>query len=107
MQRLICTCVAVILLVAVPAFAKTGNELKEWADQGEKYPKSWFTGLFEGYVLGVAETTSTKLCKPKGVTNKQICEVVTKYLKDHPEKLHLHAGRLVIDAIQTTWPCPK
>jgi hypothetical protein len=32
---------------------------------------------------------------------------VRKYLKDHPEELPLSAAGLVVNAIQTTWPCPK
>ena len=59
-----------------------------------------------GYVLGVHETLPI-FCIPAGVTNRQITEVVSKYLKDHPEKLHLNASDLVIDAIQTAWPCDE
>jgi hypothetical protein len=106
MKRLICICVAVILLTAAPVVAITGNELRESADLVEKYPGTGSEGLFMGYVLGVHETLPI-FCIPAGVTNRQITEVVSKYLKDHPEELDLSASALVIDAIQTAWPCDE
>lgn len=109
MKRLICICLATILLAAVPAMAQlmTGNQLKNWADIGEKSPDFWDNALFLGYVTGVAEGTCVKRCNPPGVTNEQFLAVVRKYLKDYPEKLHLPASDLVTMASQTAWPCPK
>jgi hypothetical protein len=106
MKQLICICAAVILLAAFPAIAiTTGNELKVAADDGEKHPNSYPDGVFDGYVTGILEGTSTKLCIPDGVATGQAMVVVRKYLKDHPEELHLSAATLVIEAIHTAWPC--
>ena len=107
MKRLICTCIAVILLAAAPAMAMTGNQLKDNADYGEKDPRSYSQGYFLGYVAGVADETTTKLCIPKGVTRTQIAEVVRKYLQDHPAELHLDPNVLVLKAIRTAWPCKR
>jgi hypothetical protein len=105
MKRLMCVCAAVILLAATPAIAvTTGNELKVAADDGQKHPNSYPDGVFDGYVTGVTETITT-LCIPDGVATGQIMVVVRKYLKDHPERLHLPAAALVIEAIHTAWPC--
>jgi hypothetical protein len=34
-------------------------------------------------------------------------DVVGKYLKDNPEKLHLLADALVIEALRKAFPCKK
>ena len=104
MKRLICISVAVFLLAASPVMALTGSELKVAADDGQKHPNSYPDGVFDGYVTGVTETI-TNLCIPDGVATGQIMVVVRKYLKDHPEELHLSAATLVIEAIHTAWPC--
>jgi hypothetical protein len=107
MKRLICIFVAVILLAAFPAIALKGDRLKENADIGEKSPNTYSGGYFDGYVQGLFEgkAEEEKLCIPDGVVQGQIAEAVRKYLKDHPEELHLHAVHLVLKAIRTTWPC--
>ena len=105
MKRLICTCIAVILLAAVPATAIDGNILKHYADADDKLSSSYGSGLFVGYVLGVKEETLSKLCIPEGVIHGQSLDVIKKYLNDHPEELHLPASDLVLKVIQTAWPC--
>jgi hypothetical protein len=95
MKQLICICAAVIFLAASPAMAAmTGNELKVAADDGEKHPNSYPDGVFDGYVTGILEGTSTKLCIPDGVATGQAMVVVRKYLKDHPEGLPLPAASI-------------
>ena len=109
MKRLICICIAVILLAASPAMAIDGKGLKSLADVGEEAPIYFSNGYVVGYILGVIETTtySDLQCVPDGVTKAQTVLVVRKYLKDHPEDLHLDASYLVIKAIQAAWPCKK
>ncbi len=91
MKRLISMSIALILLAAALAIAMTtGNELKHFADDGEKDPGSLFGEYFDGYVVGVVELSHTfvNICVPPDTTNRQVIDVVRKYLKDHPEKLH-------------------
>jgi hypothetical protein len=45
-------------------------------------------------------------CPPTGVTIGQMKEVVTKYLRDNPAKLHLNMNRLVLNALREAFPCP-
>ena len=105
MKPLICICVAVCLLATSPAMATmTGNDLKLAADDGEKHPNSYPDGVFDGYVTGVTETI-TNLCIPDTVSDGQIMVVIRKYLKDHPEELHLYAPALILKAVQAAWPC--
>ena len=105
MKRLICICAAVSLLAATPAIALNGDQLKNDGDKIEKAPGSYSSGYFDGYVLGVLDLTQDRLCIAERVTMGQVLEVVRKYLKDHPEELHLRASDLVIKALQTAWPC--
>jgi hypothetical protein len=75
-------------------------------------------GICQGFVEGAIDTynigavgQSIKnpplLCIPETVNLDQAIRVVRKYLEDHPEKLHLPAAKLVIEAIKTAWPCQK
>ena len=99
-------CFSAILLIAVPANALTGNDLKRYADEGEKNPQSIIRGVFFGYVLGAVESCSpSQCCVPEGVNNKQMVDVVVKYLKDHPEELRFPAIVLIQKAISMAWPC--
>ncbi len=104
MKRLICICVAVMLLATIPAMAMTGNDLKELGDNRVD------NALFLGYVFGTLDTNNSpipNLCIPHNAINKQVVEVVRKYLKDHPEELHLLGSELVKKALPAAWPCKK
>lgn len=46
-----------------------------------------------------------KSCRPESVTNEQVRLVVTKYLSDHPERLHEAAKFLIPDAMKAAFPC--
>ena len=65
------------------------------------------------YVSGVLDgwgITEDLLCIPtnEGVTTGQIGLVVYQYLDQHPERLHLPASHLVIEAVSSGFPCsPK
>ncbi len=83
----------------------TGNDLKQLADRGEENPNFYSEGVFEGYIMGVVETTLSNQCTPKDVTNHEAVEAVRIYLNQHPEELHLPAKTLVKKAINAAWPC--
>jgi hypothetical protein len=46
-------------------------------------------------------------CQPNGTIGNQSVNVVTNYLKAHPEKLTNNASKLVIEAYSEAWPCEK
>jgi len=76
-----------------------------------------------GYVAAFLELSETALvmdetaghkdmrrfypCFPEetGITTGQAVRVIVKYLKDHPEHLHLPAAVLTLDALQHAFPC--
>jgi hypothetical protein len=53
------------------------------------------------------EFTDSIGCPPKEMTYDQAADVVRKYLKDHPEELHLRAVILINKAMRHAWPCKQ
>ena len=70
-------------------------------------PASTSEGMCIGYVVGVMSVVEyTKyFCLPGKSTHSQVTLVVQKYLSEHPEKLHLDADVLVLDALVEAFPC--
>jgi len=70
-------------------------------------PANTIEGMCIGYVVGVMSVMEyiNVLCRPEKSTHAQATLVVQKYLSDHPEKLHLNAEELVLDALQEAFPC--
>lgn len=111
-------CVAAcVYLSAMPGAAAyiSGNELHEMCAKDAGIDFSLSCTL---YVLGVADTMRVMsrvttpianfkhICVPSGATSGQLTDVAIKYLRDHPEKRHLGAMVLVINAIREAFPCP-
>jgi hypothetical protein len=76
-------------------------------------------GLCVGYIQGVFDSgtdgppnggtewpSGMTACVPEGVTSGQLTEVVTKWLREHPEDWHFSANSLAANALMATWPCP-
>lgn len=66
---------------------------------------------YENYILGVSDgLTGTSLyyyCPPVNIDRGSLREIVTRYLKQHPEDLHVPAGALVTAALIEAHPCRK
>jgi hypothetical protein len=113
MKRLMYLGIIAILLAAIPAIALdslTGNDLNMLYDKAAGKALSYTRGFFDGYTSGVTNTNIVlegKACIPQGVTNKNVYDVVRKYLVEHPEELHQPAPTLIIKAIQNAWPCKE
>jgi Rap1a immunity proteins len=84
----------------------------QWVEPEEKNADEWsqqticiayLSGIVEGYYSTKQKPPS--FCFPKDVTGKQEALVVLKYLRDHPERLHLRSNRLVIEAMTKSFPC--
>ena len=60
-----------------------------------------------GYAMGLADLMlgQQKICMPADVSSEQIRLVVKGYLEGHPEKLQQHPTLLVIQALDSTFPC--
>jgi len=86
----------------------SGADLKKICTSYVDVPSNTSDGICVGYVVGVMSVMEyiNALCLPARSSHAQATLVVQKYLSDHPEKLHLDAEVLVIDAIQEAFPCP-
>lgn len=64
-----------------------------------------------GYVTAIADTLMAndingfRACFPEGVTNGQIRDVVTTFLRRNPELRHYGAAGLVSEALENAFPC--
>lgn len=67
-------------------------------------PSTYQVGAFMGYVIG-AYDAAPDLCSGDQVTVGQLCSVVAKYLKDHPEAWDRPARDLVNTALQQAFAC--
>ncbi len=65
-------------------------------------------GKYHGYITGVGDATAGIIWCPTGnVTIGQVLKIVSKYLNNNPEKLHLEASGLVEEALKNAFPCKK
>lgn len=85
----------------------SGAYLKKICASYVDRPANTLEGMCVGYVVGVMSVMEymNVLCRPAGSTHAQAALVVQKYLSEHPEKLHLTADELVLDALQEAFPC--
>jgi Rap1a immunity proteins len=62
-------------------------------------------GFCTGYIEGATAGRDVQYCFSAGVTAGQVREVVKLWLSEHPEKWHLAAHDLVIEALKEKFPC--
>jgi Rap1a immunity proteins len=68
-------------------------------------------GLYrDGYIVGITDAYAAVelggFCLiGEHIRAEQVTDVVTLYLRDHPESRHLPAPALVIDALKEKFPC--
>ena len=84
--------------LTTPVQAEDGSYLKKSCNASS-------TGYCLGFVSGVYVATAEPFCNPPSIKSNELVAVVTRYLNAHPEKLHMGAGRLVVDAFIEAFPC--
>ena len=126
MKKMALLLVAVSLFVASPVMATDGKTLLQKCREytrflGDRYnPTIEFADIYK--CLGLVEgTTNTHdiltinsgkqgmYCQPSTsqVELEKNTSIVLKYLKEHPEELHLSASYLILKALKETFPCSK
>ncbi len=87
----------------------SGALLKNICSSYVDRPASTLQGMCFGYVVGVMSVVAytNYFCSPVKSTHSQATLVVKKYLLEHPEKLHLDADGLVLEALIEAFPCPE
>ena len=99
----------VLLLMLLPVTGsaqlqfQTGNQLKETCDAQDPASSMYCMG----YISGVNDSNSFKICMPARGTQGQMKEIVKKFLSENPQSLHSDADTLVFRALQQAFPCPK
>jgi hypothetical protein len=66
--------------------------------------QAWQTGFCMGMVQGVV-SASPIICTPTDSNAGQWVRIVTKYLEDNPDKLHIKSPKLVEVALTRVFPC--
>lgn len=84
------------LVKAMREYEKAENN-----DTNTDYAMAW---KYRGYVIGVHDATSFMYGYKENVGELQICAIVAKYLKTHPEKWNEPASDLVVSALQAAFP---
>ena len=101
-----------LCLAATPAVADflTGNDLQATCPAKAG---SDAHGVCRGYAMAIADMLSLisqdfpngRVCIPEGVQSAQAVAVISKFLNDHPERLHQPATWLLWDAFKAAFPC--
>ena len=107
MERISIICAAAMVCLITFSYANAGGrelngyELKELCENPDE------RGLCVGYVNGVADSMIYEniFCTPSNSTHERFTLIVKKYLSEHPDKLHIHAGVLILDALKDAFPC--
>ena len=60
--------------------------------------------VFAAYIMGVCDATESQYSIPTGAKQGEIIVVVSKYLKNHPDKLSDPAASLVMKALGEAFP---
>ena len=101
---------SLLLFMSFSSNALTGNELFGYFKYHLDEDKAvWENGIYQGYVMGVSDVVDATglICLPYVVTNRQIFDIVGKYLKDNPETRHKNASSLVYKSLRDVYPCEK
>ncbi|WP_442108230.1 Rap1a/Tai family immunity protein [Pseudomonas sp. NUPR-001] len=104
MKKIVLATAAVAALITGQAWSATGNDLMQWLPEYESDTASWASGMYLGFVSGVASATNGVLyCSPKA-TNGQNAAIVAKFLKNNPERWTEDAAMLTAEALQKAHP---
>jgi Rap1a immunity proteins len=71
--------------------------------------RMWIIGFFNGFGLAQIAARQKRLplaCYPDDLTNGQASLIVEKFMRDHPEALHLSAITIAATALALAFPCP-
>lgn len=86
----------------------TGTTLADTDFIGVTYCAAYLGGFLDGHMMThLLNEQPPAFCSPfDGIGGEQGARIVVKWLNDHPEKLHLDNGLVVMMAMQDAFPCP-
>jgi hypothetical protein len=109
MKRIILL-IGMLLAFDVRSGFDTGNDLLRYCKNYERDDATFVEGVCAGHVVGVFDMMvefpipGARIC-PGRVERGQVVRVVVKYVKEHPEQLHLPAVVLTKTALVNAFPC--
>jgi hypothetical protein len=109
------------VLMVVPSYALTGNELLKLCRDKGQYIDPYGIGRCDGLLQGIRNMNDLtnamiefhsknkipmrKTCLPKEVTLGQLNKIVKKWFNEHPENLHKDFALQYLTIIRETFPC--
>jgi len=90
--------------------AMSGNDLidgmRSYLKAEKDYTKADYllSGIYMGYVQGVAEATVPDYSLPSGVTPDDLYHIIANYLEKHPNKWNEPAANLVRSSLLEAFP---
>lgn len=111
--RLVALGFAILAFSSIPALAGfySGNDLVELMRESDKSNEAGSTAVdwakvyeYGAYVLGVYDATEHEYNTPERITKGQVIAIVSKYLKNNPEKWTHPADTLVKNALKEAFP---
>jgi hypothetical protein len=115
MSKLLISCAAAALSGAPgaapaavsPIAIQRGNGLYEQCSDPGLAEQATCLAYSVGVVDGIAASSSRQtICVPDGVQLGQIRDVVTTYLREHPEQRQSQSTWLVWKSVSAAFPCP-
>ena len=104
--------IGVLSLWPACALPQTANKsMTAFVGGNELFKRCSRTGadlLFcQGYIAGIADTLelTAEICLPQNSDLRQSSDVVTNYLRGHPETRHRAAASEAADALKQAFPC--
>jgi len=92
----------------------TGNQVLEWCEACINDTNIALGNQCPSYIGGAVDAHETyvgwgdmgmRFCLPLSIKISQLVRVVTKYLQESPEVLHIAAGAVVGNALYSAFPC--
>jgi hypothetical protein len=106
-SALAAVCMFVTFASLASAYQVTGTNLLTWCDAGAGRCRGFVQGVRGmNYVFHLFDTQPS-FCVPPDVNSEQNARVLVRYLKAHPETLHLNGAFLTAVALQHAYPCPR
>jgi hypothetical protein len=85
-----------------------GNKLLEYCESTDPF----YLGACVGHITAISDTLATQngvngyfACPPADATRQQLMDVVTHWLREHPEARHYAANGITARALSEAFPC--
>lgn len=92
----------------------TGNDLLRLAEANNRVTSRTASDAdyqdssqFFGYLQGAFDANRNLVCPPSGFTTGQLSEIVKKFIRNNPEKLHFTGDVIVLLAMSESFTCKQ